>query len=141
MTTQTDAGPLGMTANSFSSVSLTPPLVLWSPALSSGRHDAFAQAAQFCIHVLSDKQLDLARHFAGNGDGFERFDWTAGPFGAPRLLGCLAEFHCNTYAIHPAGDHSLILGEVQQVIEGQVGGSGLLFDRGRFGHFTDGLPG
>ncbi|WP_299671414.1 flavin reductase family protein [uncultured Roseobacter sp.] len=136
VTTQTENGPLGMTANSFSSVSLTPPLVLWSPALSSLRHDAFANATQFCIHVLSDQQLDMARHFATSGDGFEQFEWTPGALGAPRLLGCLAEFHCSTYAIHPAGDHSLILGEVRKVIEGERGASGLLFDHGRFGRFA-----
>ncbi|MCV3273972.1 flavin reductase family protein [Roseobacter sinensis] len=141
VTVQTDAGPLGMTANSFSSVSLTPPLVLWSPALSSARHDAFARAATFCIHVLSDRQLEMARHFAQTGDGFDQFDWTPGPLGAPRLAGCLAEFHCSTHAIHPAGDHSLILGEVQHVIEGRLDASGLLFDRGRFGRFSDDVSG
>lgn len=141
VTTDTAEGPLGMTANSFSSVSLTPPLVLWSPALASGRHDAFTKAATFCIHVLSDQQLEMAQHFARNGDGFDRFQWAPGPLGAPRLAGCLAEFHCNSYAIHPAGDHSLILGEVQQVMEGRSDRAGLIFDRGRFGRFSDDMEG
>lgn len=136
ITTQTTDGPLGMTANSFSSVSLTPPLVLWSPALSSQRHDAFVQAEHFCIHVLSDRQLEMARHFAKNGDSFDMFPWAPGPVGAPRLQGCLAEFHCSTYAVHPAGDHSLILGEVQHVAQAAQDQPGLLFDRGRFGRFT-----
>ncbi|GFE50013.1 flavin oxidoreductase [Roseobacter cerasinus] len=136
ITTQTADGPLGMTANSFSSVSLSPPLVLWSPALSSGRHDAFADAESFCIHVLGETQLAMARHFAKHGDGFDMFPWDTGPFGAPRLQGCLAEFHCRTHAVHPAGDHSLILGEVQHVAQSAEDQPGLLFDRGRFGRFT-----
>ncbi|MEM9638390.1 MAG: flavin reductase family protein, partial [Pseudomonadota bacterium] len=115
VTTQTTDGPLGMTANSFSSISLTPPLVLWSPAVASRRHDAFIQAESFCIHVLAASQLNIARHFASNGGDFDTFDWAPGALGAPRLSGCLAEFYCTTHAVHPAGDHSLVLGEVQQV--------------------------
>ncbi len=136
VTTTTPDGPLGMTANSFSSISLDPALVLWSPAVSSQRHDAFVRAATFCIHVLSQHQLDAARHFATNGGDFTQFPWTPGPVGAPVLHGCLAEFHCSTYAVHPAGDHSLILGEVQHVFHHKVSAGGLLFDKGRFGRFS-----
>jgi flavin reductase (DIM6/NTAB) family NADH-FMN oxidoreductase RutF len=136
ITTQTADGPLGMTANSFSSISLDPALVLWSPALSSKRHDAFAHASTFCIHVLSQQQLDLAKHFATNGSDFSPVQWTLGPGGAPRLKGCLAEFHCDTFAIHPAGDHSLILGHIRDVFHDKTGGDGLLFDKGRFGGFS-----
>lgn len=136
ITTQTADGPLGMTANSFTSVSLTPPLVLWSPAISSRRHDAFVRADRFCIHVLGAEQLDIAQHFASSGDGFDRFDWAPGPLDAPRLAGCLAEFYCTRHAVHPAGDHSLVLGEVQQVVTAAADTPGLLFDRGRFGRFA-----
>ncbi|WP_298971062.1 flavin reductase family protein [uncultured Roseobacter sp.] len=136
ITTQTDEGPLGITANSFSSVSLEPPLVLWSPAVASRRHAPFVEAERFCIHVLSADQLDLARHFASKGDGFEAFDWSTGPLGAPRLSGCLAEFHCSRYAVHPAGDHSMILGEVRHVFLAEGDAPGLLFKRGQFGHFA-----
>lgn len=136
ITTQTADGPLGMTANSFSSISLTPPLVLWSPAVSSRRHDAFATADSFCIHVLSAQQLDIAQHFARNGDGFDRFGWSSGPLGVPRLTKCLAEFYCTTHAVHPAGDHSVILGQVQQVAQSADNTPGLLFNQGRFGQFA-----
>lgn len=136
VTTQTADGPLGMTANSFSSISLDPPLVLWSPAVSSRRHDAFTEAKSFCIHVLSADQLDIAQHFASNGGDFDSFQWSIGPLGAPCLSGCLAEFFCTTHAVHPAGDHSLILGEVQQVAQNAQGAPGLLFNQGRFGRFT-----
>ncbi|MDW3222066.1 MAG: flavin reductase family protein [Paracoccaceae bacterium] len=136
ITTQTSEGPLGITANSFSSVSLEPPLVLWSPAIAARRHDPFAAAETFCIHILGADQMPLARHFATEGHGFDAFDWTPGPLGAPRLEGCLAEFHCSKYAIHPAGDHSVILGEIHHVFQADSEIQGLLFKRGQFGNFT-----
>lgn len=136
VTAMTKAGPLAMTANSFSSISLVPALVLWAPGKNSKRHDAFVKTPKFCIHVLSEHQLDMAKHFASNGTDFTRFDWHPGPFGAPTLTGCLAEFHCNTYAVHPAGDHSLVLGEVCAVVEHPSTSNGLMFEKGQFGTFT-----
>ena len=135
ITAQTADGPLGMTANSFSSISLDPPLVLWSPAKSSKRHDAFVAAEHFCIHVLAADQLALAQHFATNGTDFGEFRWTSGPLTAPSLHGCLAEFHCKTYDVHPAGDHSLILGDVKTVTQHHRDIPGLLFEKGQFGSF------
>lgn len=135
ITTQTDAGPLGITANSFSSVSLDPPLVLWSAALNSKRHDAFVAAKHFCIHVLAENQAPLALHFATQGHDFSEFDWFEGPDATPTLQGALASFHCETFAVHPAGDHSVILGRVTHAAERRGSGAGLLFDRGRFGSF------
>jgi len=136
ITVMTAAGPLGMTANSFSSVSLDPPLVLWSPATASRRYPAFAEASQFCIHVLAAEQKDIARHFAQHGDGFDAFDWAAGPHNVPVLAGSLAEFHCRTHAVHPAGDHALILGEITMVRHSRCDRPGLLFERGSFGQFA-----
>lgn len=136
ITAQTDHGPLGMTANSFSSVSLDPPLVLWSAAKTSKRHNAFAAAPQFCIHVLQADQVALAKHFATQGHDFEGFDWKQGPNGAPTVEGCMAAFHCTTYAVHPAGDHSIILGEITHVEVDPRQSDGLIFKRGQFGRFT-----
>lgn len=137
VTVQTPQGPLGMTANSFSSVSLDPALVLWSPGKSSKRHDAFVQAPHFAIHVLGADQQALADHFAANGDGFDHFDWSKGPNGAPTLAGCLTTFHCDTFAVHPAGDHSLILGQVTQcAYEPDRHAPALLFEQSRFGAFS-----
>ena len=135
VTTQTPLGPLGMTANSFSSVSLDPALVLWSAACRSKRHDAFAEATSFCIHILAADQIALAKHFARNGDDFDAHDWARGPNGAPTLRGCLATFHCDTYAVHPAGDHSIIVGRVTQAAVHDGVHDGLMFDRGLFGRF------
>jgi flavin reductase (DIM6/NTAB) family NADH-FMN oxidoreductase RutF len=136
ITTQTDAGPLGITANSFSAISLEPALVLWSPARASGRYPPFAAAETFCIHVLAANQADLASHFAKTGNGFEAFDWAPGPVGAPTLPGCLAEFHCTTYAHNPAGDHALILGEIKEARLSLCDRPGLLFERSGFGQFS-----
>ena len=136
VTTRTARGPLGMTANSFSSVSLDPALVLWSPARASKRHDAFATAAHFCVHVLGTDQRALADHFASQGHDFTGFDWSDGPEGVPTFSGCLATFHCDTYAVHPAGDHSLILGHVRHATLHDSDTPGLMFDRGRFGQFN-----
>jgi len=136
MTVQTDAGPLGMTANSFSSVSLDPPLVLWSVATTSKRHDAFATAQSFCIHVLSADQMDVAKHFAGQGHDFAPYPFDTGPNGAPTLHGCLATFHCDAYAVHPAGDHAIILGQITSAATQTEEPDGLLFKRGKFGRFT-----
>ncbi len=136
ITTMTPDGPLGMTANSFSSVSLDPPLVLWSAARSSKRHDAFTETAAFCIHVLSATQKDVAQHFASQGHDFAPYPWDAGPNGAPTLHGCLATFHCEGYAVHPAGDHSIILGQIISAAIQPEEQDGLLFKRGAFGRFT-----
>lgn len=136
ITATTPEGPLGMTANSFSSVSLDPPLVLWSAARSSRRHDGFAQAAQFCIHVLSVDQIEIAQHFAAQGQDFTPYPWEDGPNGAPTLHGCLATFHCDTYAVHRAGDHSIILGQITAAATQAELRDGLLFKRGRFGRFN-----
>ncbi|EAP84785.1 flavin reductase family protein [Sulfitobacter sp. EE-36] len=137
VTVQTANGPLGMTANSFSSVSLDPPLVQWSPALSSKRHDAFTNAAQFAVHILGSGQRALADAFAVSGDAFDQFDWTIGPNGAPTLAGCLASFHCDTFGVHPAGDHSIVLGQVTHAAyDPDDSVAGLMYDQGRYGRFT-----
>jgi len=68
-------GPMGITANSFASLSLDPPLVLWSPAKSSRRYDAFVNAPEFAIHVASYDQLDLCRDFAKSAGGSKDTEW------------------------------------------------------------------
>ncbi len=135
ITTQTEHGPLGMTANSFSSISLDPALVLWSPALSSKRHDAFATAQSFCIHILAADQHHIAQHFAAQGHDFGALDWAPGLGDAPTLSDCLVTFHCETHAVHPAGDHSLIIGRVSKVSERGDASAGLMFHQGKFGSF------
>ncbi len=133
VTTMTPTGPLGMTANSFTSVSLDPPLILWCPARASRRHDDFAAARRFAIHVMAGDQQDLALRFSRRGDDFGGLDWQSAENGPPQLAGCLARFDCTRAATHDGGDHSIILGRVTHVTH--RAGRGLMFKRGQYGDF------
>ena len=104
-------GPLGMTANSFASVSLDPPLVLWSPARSSRRAQAFVEAERYAIHVMSSDQQVVAGAFARDGAAFGGLDWHDDR-GLPLIEGCLARLECRRYAVHDGGDHHVLLGRV-----------------------------
>jgi flavin reductase (DIM6/NTAB) family NADH-FMN oxidoreductase RutF len=112
VTTMTRDGPLGITANSFASVSLMPPLVLWSPARKSARFPAFEAASHFAIHVLSSGQQALAERFARAGDDFAGLEFGRGLGGAPLLDGCAARFECRHAAGYDGGDHLIVVGEV-----------------------------
>jgi len=135
VTCTTPMGPLAMTANSFSSVSLDPPLVLWSPAIASSRHDAFVAAQTFSVHVLAADQLPLARAFARDGRDFSHVHWTESGLGTPVLPGAVARFDCQHHAAHPAGDHTIVLGRVAAAALRP--GAPLLFVRGSYGGFAD----
>ncbi|MFC4215429.1 flavin reductase family protein [Pseudophaeobacter arcticus] len=135
VTTQTDSGPLAITVNSFTSVSMQPPLLLWCPDRSSLRHDAFVTAQRFAIHVLAEDQLSQAQHFARNGKGFTAGNWRQSDAGTPALPGFIARFECQHFDSYPAGDHTIILGQVTQVTT--CPGNGLVFKRGQYGGFLE----
>ncbi|MEM1429844.1 MAG: flavin reductase family protein [Pseudomonadota bacterium] len=130
-----DGAPLAMTANSFASVSLDPPLVLWSPAISSSRHDSFVAAPTFSIHVLGKSQLHLARTFAKDGRAFDGVAWHLGENGAPVLPGSVTRFDCHHHAAHGAGDHTIVLGRVEAACHTPA--SPLLFWGGAYGTFAE----
>jgi flavin reductase (DIM6/NTAB) family NADH-FMN oxidoreductase RutF len=132
VTTMTAEGPLGITANSFASVSLTPPLVLWSPARKSSRFPAFEAASHFAIHVLSAGQRPLAERFArvGAGDDFAGLDFRPGLGAAPLLDGCSARFECRHAAGYDGGDHLIVVGEVLRLERHDL--PPLLFHRGGY---------
>lgn len=134
VTCQSDDKPMGITANSFASVSLDPPLVLWSPAKSSRRYQAFADAGHFAIHVLGAEQKEVCGHFARQGHGFEGLDWIRNADGVPLISGCLARFECTVFAQYDGGDHLIIVGEVQRAAKRE--GEALLFAHGSYGRFT-----
>jgi len=117
VTTLTPDGPLGITANSFSSVSLDPPLVLWSPARRSSRFPAFEAAGHFAVHVLSAGQRHIADHFARCGAFPEAFSASPGHGGAPLLEGCTARFECRHAAQFDGGDHLICVGEVVRLTQ------------------------
>ena len=134
VTTMTETGPLGMTANSFASVSLDPPLVLWSPAKASLRFPHFARAKHYAIHILAAEQEELCQRFARTGDGFDGVSWAPCPDGRPILSDCLVCLECTTEAVHEGGDHQIIVGEVTRATTRP--GAPLLFAEGQFGGFN-----
>ncbi|MDD9921344.1 MAG: flavin reductase family protein [Boseongicola sp.] len=129
-------GPVGITANSFASLSLDPPLVLWSPARASKRFAAFEAADNYAIHVLSSSQMDVCRGFARNGTDFSAFDWETSAENVPLLNGCLARFECLRHAVHDGGDHAIIVGRVTNAAVGP--GEPLIFSGGSYGGFSIG---
>lgn len=133
VTTQAPGGPMGFTANSFSSVSLDPPLVMWSPARSAVRYPVFSEATRFSIHVLGHDQQDLCRRFTSGGQGFYGMALAYNPEGVPILPGALARFDCALHATHDGGDHLIILGRVLRFVAED--GAPLIFTQGRYGTF------
>jgi flavin reductase (DIM6/NTAB) family NADH-FMN oxidoreductase RutF len=134
VTTTGPDGPAGFTANSFASVSLDPPLVLWSPAKASSRFSLFANAKNYAIHILAAEQAELCNRFIRGGQGFDGLDWTENEQGAPVIPGALARFDCCLHAAHDGGDHQIILGRVLHCT--MRAGAPLIFSQGGYGAFN-----
>ena len=124
----------GVTANSFSSVSLEPPLVLWSLSNRSSSFDAFFSAEFFNIHVLEQGQIDVSNNFARPGDKFANVNYQLDDNGVPELAQTLARFSCSTYACHEGGDHNIFIGYVVDFEFGD--GEPLLFAQGEYSATT-----
>lgn len=123
---------VGMTANSFSSVSLDPPLVLWSIVREAKSLAVFLDATHFAINILSEQQLDHSNRFARPGtDKFADVAWRPGLGGAPVLEGTAAVFECARHAEHDGGDHIIMVGEVGRFA--RFDRPGLVFAQGRYG--------
>lgn len=125
-------GPVGITVNSFASVSLDPPLVLWSAARASLRHAHFSVAGAFAIHVLAADQAELAARFSRNGADFAGIAYSLSETGVPLLANTLARFECVTETRHEGGDHTIILGRVTRFAAGPAAPP-LVFAQGRYG--------
>jgi len=134
VTVRGEDGPMGITVNSFASVSLDPPLLLWCPGKASSRFDTFAGAERFAIHVLGQDHLDLAQGFARRADAFEGLALEDCPHGVPLLSDCLARFECRTVQRHDAGDHMIVVGHVENAALRD--GEALVFSEGLFGRFV-----
>lgn len=106
--------PVGVTANSFTSVSLDPPLVLWSLDLRSSTRPAFLEGGWFAVHVLGAWQAELSARFAaaGGADKFAALPWAEGLGGVPLLPEALAVFECRLHQAVEAGDHVVLIGRV-----------------------------
>ncbi|MEG0822782.1 MAG: flavin reductase family protein [Burkholderiaceae bacterium] len=130
-TTGATGEAVGLTVNSFNSVSLAPPLVLWSLGHGSASSTAFEAAAGFVVHVLGVDQLELARRFSTRGvDKFGATAWAPSAKGLPLIEGCVASFECHTVGRHRAGDHTIFVGEVLEFHA--PGGTPLIFHSGRY---------
>lgn len=113
VTAATIDGPAAITANSFSSVSLTPPLVLWSLDKNSSRFNTFSNAENYSIHVLNTQQEDLCMDVARNPALLSAQNLHTNDFGVPVLDDCMVRFDCSLETTYEAGDHVIILGRVQ----------------------------
>lgn len=132
-TVNADGEPIGLTANSFTSVSLDPPLILFSLAKSSANLPTFVEAKGFAVNVLHIGQQPVAGRFATRDVArFEGLDWgTPNEGGSPILPGSLASFDCRTFAVHEGGDHLIFIGEVTHAWF-EPNRDPLLYFRGRF---------
>ena len=135
-TKQQDGTPRGFTANSFTSVSLDPPLVLVCVARSAASYDIFRAAHHFSVNVLSEEQKDISGLFASQrSDKFDIASWHEGSAGTPVIDGTLAWFECSQHQLVEAGDHVILVGRIVDFGEGA--GRPLGYFRGAY--FTLGL--
>lgn len=126
-----DGSPVGLTANSFNSLSLQPPLILWSLRSVSPNLDSFLAAPHFAVNVLAESQVELSRRFASPvPDKFAEGLWAEGLGGVPVLAGCAAVFECEQVSFQTAGDHVLFIGQVHRVSESPA--TPLVFQSGHY---------
>lgn len=131
-----DGRPVGMTVNSFSSVSLEPPLLLWCLGNSASEFATYRQAGYYCINILTAEQRELSERFASrNADRFAGIAWQPGVGGVPVLSGCAANFEVRNEVQHPAGDHHIMLGRVERFRMAESS-SPLLFHAGGYAVLT-----
>lgn len=127
---------VGLTANSFNSVSLEPPMVLWSLGLNSGSLPAFRQAHWWAVHVLASEQETLSGRFAKRGvDKFAGLQVSLGPGGIPLIDGCAARFICRTAFEYEGGDHAIFVGAVTAFE--RAARTPLAFHQGRYARVLD----
>lgn len=123
--------PVGLTVNSFASVSLDPPLVLWNLGRDSTQLGDFRAASYFSVNVLAEHQVAISHRFAQSGGGkFEGLQFTRGLGGVPLLADCLAHLECATEARHDGGDHVIFIGRVLRFDSRE--GEPLVYHRGRY---------
>ena len=136
ITTRAEDGTLvGLTASSFNSVSLNPPLVLWSLAETAASLPAFRAASHWAVHVLASSQEDLSGRFSKRGiDKFAGLDLDTGAGGVPLLKGCTARFECRNAFQYEGGDHIIFVGEVLNFERSDA--APLVFHGGRYAHAT-----
>jgi 3-hydroxy-9,10-secoandrosta-1,3,5(10)-triene-9,17-dione monooxygenase reductase component len=134
VTTTSNGEPVGMTCQSFSSVSLDPPLVVFIPAKSSRSWPLIQRSGKFCVNFLSADQAELSNNMASRGaDKFGDVKWTpSAQTGSPILEGSLAHVDCTIHTVHEAGDHYVVIGRVVDLNTDETDADPLLFYRGQY---------
>lgn len=124
--------PIGVTISSFNSVSMDPPLVLWSLASNAGSREEYLAHKGFAINILASDQIGICRLFASSErDRFKSLDWNEGLHGLPIIAGCAATLECATHAVHEGGDHEIMIGRVEN--HSSTDHTPLLFAKGKLG--------
>lgn len=131
--------PIGLTCNSFSSVSLKPPLILWSLSLYSPNLPVFLQSPCFAVNILACHQFELSRRFATRmEDRFAGIAWIRGEGGVPLIPEAAAHIECRNETRHYSGDHVIMIGQVTKYVYRDV--EPLVFARGLYRSLGDCLP-
>lgn len=135
-TTDENGTPLGLTVNSFASVSIDPLLILWSIDKKVSSHDPFIKSGKFAVHILAEDQGDVCMLFATKGtDRFKNSNWDFSDNQLPILKDVAAVLHCKTFKTVDAGDHTILIGEVVQMENYHK--DPLLYHRRKFGKIPE----
>ncbi|WP_176548000.1 flavin reductase family protein [Bacillus pseudomycoides] len=130
--------PLGLTVNSFASVSIDPILVLWSIDKSVSSYESFIKTDKFAVHVLSSEQSDICNLFASKGiDRFENCEWTLSEHNLPIISGGAGVLQCKTAKTIEAGDHTILIGEVVDIQNENI--EPLLYHQRNIGKIPEGF--
>ena len=133
-TVSADGQPKGMTISSFNSVSMTPPLILWSIGLEAACLEDFREADRFAVNILSAEQAGISQKFAAaQNNRFATIDWSLSAFGLPLIHGAAALLECQVWARYPGGDHEIIVGKVCHLTDNEK--MPLLYGLGRLTSF------
>lgn len=115
-TTDHEGNPVGLTVNSFASVSLDPLLVLWSIDHKVSTLDSFVNSGKFAVHILAGDQQELCKNFASkNVDRFSTCEWELSEYNLPVIEGAFAVLQCETFQTIEAGDHTILIGKVVDI--------------------------
>ena len=133
------AEPVGMAVGSFTSVSLDPPLGAFLPDRKSTTWPKIEAAGHFCVNILSERQQATCRTFASRSDNkFEEIAYRLSPRGVPIISNVVAWIECELHAVHEAGDHFIVVGQVVDLNVEMIGPP-LVFSRGAYGTFVPGI--
>jgi flavin reductase (DIM6/NTAB) family NADH-FMN oxidoreductase RutF len=136
-----EASHIGITVNSFTSVSLDPPLVLWCIHRDSSRYNAFAEGAGFTVSILASGHKAVSARLAGQGEhNLDRVALTPTELGPPALADSLAVFECALEGVQEAGDHYILIGRVLRFAQNDGAGVPLVYYKGKYGALAQGEP-